>query len=75
MSDFIKRLLVTGACLVLMFAAGVPALLTESTAPLEAAASGISVLALAVLLRRWGAAPRGVGAHVALMSQSATRSK
>lgn len=75
MSEFIKRLLVTGACLVLMLAAGVPALLASSTAPFEAAASGVSVLALAALLRRWGTATRAVGAPVALVSQTATRSK
>jgi hypothetical protein len=73
MTEFIKRLLVTGACLVLVLAAGVPAFVTAPTAPFEAAASGVSVLALATLVRRWHAA-RPAGA-VTLMSQTATRLK
>jgi hypothetical protein len=75
MSEFIKRLLVTGACLVLVLAAGVPAFLATPTAPFEAAASGVSVLALAALVRRWHAAPAPRGGAVTLVSQTATRLK
>ena len=75
MSEFIKRLLVTGACLVLVLAAGVPAFLATPTAPFEAAASGVSVLALAALVRRWHSAPASRGGAVTLVSQTATRLK
>jgi len=75
MSEFIKRLIVTVACLALMLAAGAPALLTSPTAPFEAAASGVSVLALAALLRQWNAHGRPVRVAVPLVSQTATRSK
>ena len=75
MNEFIKRLLVTGACLVIVLAAGVPAFLAAPTAPFEAAASGVSVLALATLVRRWHAAPVRQGGAVALVSQTATRLK
>jgi hypothetical protein len=75
MTEFIKRLLVTGACLVLVLAAGVPSLLAAPTAPFEAAASGVSVLALAALVRRWHAAPARPAGAVTLMSQTATRLK
>jgi hypothetical protein len=75
MSEFIKRLLVTVACLMLVLAAGVPAFLAAPTAPFEAAASGVSVLALATLVRRWHAAPARSGGAVTLVSQAATRLK
>lgn len=77
MSEFIKRLLVTGACLALILMAGVPVLMTSSTAPAEAAASGVSVLALAAIVRRWQAVrPTGaVTLPARLVSQPATRLK
>jgi len=75
MTEFIKRLLVTGACLVLVLAAGVPAFLAAPTAPFEAAASGVSVLALATLVRRWHAGAVRPSGAVTLVSQPATRLK
>lgn len=75
MSEFLRRLVVPIACFVLMLTAGIPALVTAPTAPIEAAGSGVAVLALAALLRRTNFSPVRAGAPVRLVSQPAARIK
>jgi len=52
MRVFYQRLLVPVACFVLVVAAGYSAMSSELSAPFEAAATGIALLAFATVLRR-----------------------
>jgi len=56
MREFYRRLTVPVACVVLVLAAGYSAMTSELSAPIEAAATGIALLASATVLRRATAA-------------------
>ncbi len=77
MREFVRRLLVPIACFAIVIAAGYPMLSSAPTAPSEAAGTGVSLLALAAVLRRSVlAAPAAAGAPVGnLVPQPAIRLK